>query len=92
MITIELPKSLGLTVDGKSTVVIDEDCGTIRDALAALGKRSPGVLDRVVDERGDIRPHVNVFRDGESIRFLDGLQTSAPDGSRILILTAISGG
>jgi molybdopterin converting factor small subunit len=92
VITIELPKALGLSVDGKSTVLIDEPCPTVGDALTALGRRAPGVLDRVVDERGDVRMHVNVFRNGESIRFLDGLRTAAPDGSTILILAAISGG
>ncbi|HYN82929.1 MAG TPA: MoaD/ThiS family protein [Gemmatimonadaceae bacterium] len=92
MITIELPKSLGLSVDGKTLVEIDEPCATVGDALAALGRRSPGVLDRVVDEQGDVRRHVNVFRNGESIRFLDGLRTAVSDGSMILILTAISGG
>ena len=92
MITIELPKALGLTVDGKSTVVVEDVCGTVRDAFDALGKRAPGVLDRVLDERGELRMHVNVFRDDENIRFLDGLKTSTPDGTRILILAAISGG
>jgi molybdopterin converting factor small subunit len=92
VITIELPKALGLTVDGKSTVGIDEPCATIGDALAALGRRSPGVLDRVIDEQGHVRMHVNVFRNGESIRFLDGLRTPVSDGSAILILAAISGG
>lgn len=92
MITIELPKALGLSVDGKSSVMIDEPCPTVGDALNALGRRSLGVLDRLVDEQGDVRMHVNVFRNGESIRFLDGLRTSTPDGSTILILAAISGG
>ena len=92
MITIELPKSLGLSVDGRTVVEINEPCATVGDALAALGRRSPGVLDRVVDEQGDVRQHVNVFSNGESIRFLDGLRTPAADGSAILILTAISGG
>ena len=92
VITIELPKSLGLSVDGETVVEIDEACDTVGEALAALGKRSPAVLDRVLDERGDVRQHVNVFMDGESIRFLDGLRTAAPDGSAILILAAISGG
>ena len=92
MITIELPKALGLSVDGKTEVVIDEPCATVGDALAALGRRAPGVLDRVVDERGEVRTHVNVFRNGESIRFLDGLRTSVSDGNTILILAAISGG
>lgn len=92
MITIELPKALGLSVDGKTVVEIDEPCATVRDALAALGRRSPGLSDRLIDELGDIRPHVNVFRNGESIRFLDGLRTTVSDGSEILILAAISGG
>ena len=92
MITIELPKALGLSVDGKTVVKIDEPCATVGDALAALGTRAPGVLDRIVDERGDVRMHVNIFRNGESIRFLDGLRTSTGDGSTILILAAISGG
>jgi len=92
MITIELPKSLGLTVDGKSTVEIDEPCSTVGSALAALGEESPGVLDRIIDEQGNVRAHVNVFSDGENIRFLDGLNTSVSDNSAILIIGAISGG
>jgi len=43
-------------------------------------------------ERGDVRNHVNVFRNGESIRSLEGVSTPVPDGSSILILAAISGG
>ena len=92
MITIELPKALGLSVDGKTVVEIDEPCETVGDALAALGRRAPGVVDRLVDERGDVREHVNVFRNGESIRFLEGLTTPSPDGCSILVLAAISGG
>ncbi len=92
MTTIELPKSLGLSVDGKTTVVIDQLCETVGDALNALKKKSPGVADRVIDEQGEVRQHVNIFSNGESIRFLDGLSTVIPDGSKILILAAISGG
>ena len=92
MITIELPKSLGLSVDGKTVVQVDERCATVGDAFAALRKRAPGVLDRIVDEQGDVRQHVNVFRNGESIRYLDGLRTPTPEGTSILILAAISGG
>jgi len=92
VITIELPKALGLTVDGRSTIEIDEPCATVGSALTALGRESPGVLDRIIDEQGNVRAHVNVFRDDENIRFLDGLKTSTPDGTKILVLAAISGG
>jgi molybdopterin converting factor small subunit len=45
-----------------------------------------------MDERGNVRPHVNIFVDGENIRFLDGLRTSASDSSTIVVLAAVSGG
>ncbi len=92
MITIELPKALDLYVDGQSTLEVDESCSTVGEALAALGRRSPRVLDKVMDERGAIRPHVNVFLNAESIRFLHGLETPVNNGSTILILAAVSGG
>ena len=92
MIRLELPKALGLSVDGGSIIDLSEDCSTIGAALASLGEWAPGVLDRVMDETGEIRTHVNVFLNGESVRFLEGLRTPVPDGSTILILAAISGG
>ena len=92
MITIELPKALGLAVDGKSIVSIDESCATVADALDVLKERAPNVVDRLVDERGNIREHVNVFANGENIRYLQGPTTPTPDGTNILILAAISGG
>jgi molybdopterin converting factor small subunit len=92
VITIELPKALGLAVNGKTTVEISEPCLTVGDALAALGRLSPAVPDRLLDEQGGVRGHVNIFKDGESIRFLDGVATTIDDGNRIFILAAISGG
>ena len=92
MITIELPKALGLFVEGESIVQIDESCRTVGDALNALKKRAPDVTDRLLDERGNIREHVNVFTNGENIRYLQGATTPTPDGTSILILAAISGG
>ena len=92
MITIELPGVLRPYARGQSAIVVDDSCATARDALAALGQDSPGALDRVMDERGQVRQHVNVFVNGESIRFLDGLETPTPGGTTIVILAAVSGG
>jgi len=92
LITIELPKALCSYAEAESLVRLDEKCTTVGEALDALGKRSPRALDRIMDERGSVRRHVNVFVNGESIRFLDGLSTPAPAGSTILVLAAVSGG
>lgn len=45
-----------------------------------------------MDERGEIRPHVNVFVGDESIRFLRGLATPLADDSTVTIVAAVSGG
>ena len=73
-------------------MVLRDSYNTARDALKAFGEDSPGAFDRVMDERGEVRQHVNVFVNGESIRFLDGLSTPTPDGTTIVILAAVSGG
>ena len=62
------------------------------EALDALCGLHPGVRDRVVDERGEVRQHVNLFVGAESIRYTGGLATRVPEGSEISIVPAVSGG
>ena len=91
-ITIALPGALKPYVDGRPEVTVDDGCGTLGEALGALAGRYAGVVDRVMDERGQVRQHVNVFVDGDNIRFLDGLGTPVGEGSTITIVPAVSGG
>lgn len=92
MITLELPKALCSHADENSSVVLEESCNTVGEALLALREKSPGALDRIMDEQGAVRRHVNIFVNGENIRFLDGLASPARDGATIVVLAAVSGG
>lgn len=92
MITVELPNVLCSYTDQNPSLILDEPCETVGDALAALGRKSPGALDRIMDERGDVRRHVNLFVNGENVRFLAGLETAVPNGATIFVLAAVSGG
>lgn len=92
LITVELPNALCSYTEQNPSLVLDEPCKTVGDALAALGRKSPGALDRIMDERGDVRRHVNLFVNGENVRFLDGLSTAVPNGATIFVLAAVSGG
>lgn len=89
MITIELPRALGITLENGTAVRLEDTPSTVGDALARL---SPAALDRLMNERGELRQHVNVFIDDENIRFMDGLDSAVPDGSTVYVLAAISGG
>jgi molybdopterin converting factor small subunit len=92
LITVELPNVLCAYTDQNPSMVLDEPCETVGDALAALGRKSPGALDRIMDEQGEVRRHVNLFVNGENVRFLDGLSTAVPNGATIFVLAAVSGG
>lgn len=92
MITIELPRALSPYSASGNIVTLPGPCGSVGEALAALAAQAPGVVDRVMDERGEVRQHVNVFVNDASIRWLDGLATPVPDGSSIFIVAAVSGG
>ena len=66
--------------------------GSLSEALSLLWSEVPAVRDRVLTERGEVRPHINIFVDGESIRDAGGLGTRMRDGAEIFILPALSGG
>ena len=53
---------------------------------------SPGLKDRICDEGGEIRRFVNVFVNGEDVRFLAGLSTDLKTGDEVSIVPAVAGG
>jgi len=66
--------------------------GTVADALGELAALHPGVRERVLDEKGEVRPHINIFVGEENIRDASGLATRLPEDCEIAILPAVSGG
>jgi sulfur-carrier protein len=76
----------------RSEVRIDRSASSLEDALSLLWSECPAFRDRVVTEVGELRPHLNIFVDGESIRFSGGFGTKVHDNSEIVILPALSGG
>ena len=76
----------------RSELQIDGAAASLDQALALLWRECPSFRDRVITELGDVRPHLNIFVDGESMRDAGGFQTPVRDGSEIVILPALSGG
>jgi molybdopterin converting factor small subunit len=80
------------TAAGGASGPVADDRRTVGGTLGALRASHPGLYDRLMTEQGALRPHVNIFVDGENIRFTGGLGTAVGAGSEILVLPAISGG
>jgi len=87
-----IPGPLRDLAGGRSELHIDGSAPSIRDALTLLGRDYPKVRDRIVTELGEVRPHINIFIDGDSFRDTGGLSAPIRNGAEILILPAVSGG
>lgn len=92
MITIQITGFLTDFTGGARAIPLDDSPATVGDALSALWIRHTALRDRIVTERGELRPHIGVFVNGDHIRHLDGLRSSVRAGDEITILPAISGG
>jgi molybdopterin converting factor small subunit len=68
---------------------VEVEAATVREALASVDRRFPGVLFRVIDEQNQIRAHINIFLGEESVR---DLAVPVADGNEIYIVGALSGG
>ena len=91
-VTFHIPGPLQNFTGGESTVRLAGSPHSVKEALAALWELHPGLRDRVADEQGRVREHINIFVGEECIRFAGGLDTSVPEGSEIFIVPAVSGG
>jgi sulfur-carrier protein len=87
-----IPGPLRSMTGGQSHVDVKTSGGTLQNALEALFAAHPGIRDRVLTERGEIREHVNVFVGKSESRSTGGLATPLVDGIEISIIPAISGG
>jgi len=92
MITVNVAGFLTDFTNGQNRIVLDSTPATVGQALASLWQRHVGLRDRVINERGQLRPHVNIFLDDENVRHKELLDTRLPDGCEITILPAVSGG
>lgn len=91
-VVVHLSTPLRPYASGRDRVTVPGSPATVGEALEALFTLHPALRDRVVTELGQIRPHVNVFVGGESVRHTGRLQTPLPASCEISILPAVSGG
>ena len=87
---VVIPTPLRKFTSGADTVEVE--AGTVQQILDNLDTQYPGFRASVCDESGSLRRFINIYVDGEDVRFLENLATPAADGAEIAIVPAISGG
>ena len=89
-VNVRIPQPLRNLTGNQSTVAATGD--TLLACIANLDSTYPGIRERVMDEAGAIRRFVNVYINGDDVRFLDGLATPLKDGDEVSVVPAVAGG
>jgi [CysO sulfur-carrier protein]-thiocarboxylate-dependent cysteine synthase len=87
---VRIPPTLRDAVGGAREV--DASGSTVRELLADLAERFPGLGSQVLENGNEIAPFVNVYVNNEDVRTLDGLETPVGDGTSVILLPAMAGG
>ena len=90
MIRVRIPPTLRSEVGGAREV--EASGSTLRDVLADLAERFPGLGRQVLEDGDGIAPFVNVYLDSEDVRTLNGLDTQVRPDSTVILLPAMAGG
>jgi molybdopterin synthase sulfur carrier subunit len=89
-VKVRIPAPLrGLT---NNLDIVAAEGGTLGAAIDGLEATYPGLKDRICDEGGEIRRFVNVYINGEDVRFLQGLESDLKTGDEVSIVPAVAGG
>ena len=72
--------------------VVAAEGGSVLAIIDGLDTAYPGIKDRICDETGEIRRFVNVYVNGDDVRFLQGIDTTLKAGDEVSIVPAVAGG
>ncbi|MCS7207266.1 MAG: MoaD/ThiS family protein [Dehalococcoidia bacterium] len=89
-VVVRIPSPLRRLTQGLDKV--DVDARTVAEVVERLEARFPGFRERLLDENGEVRYFVNIYVNGEDVRFLQGLDTATKPGDEVSIVPAVAGG
>jgi molybdopterin converting factor small subunit len=92
MITFQISGYLIEYAGGKAEIKLDSAPATVGEALDQLWSRHVALRDRVLTERGEVRPHVNIFLNSQVVQRDQVLRTKTEGNDEICIMPAVSGG
>ena len=92
-VEVVLPGFLADLAGGEKHVMVDLDGDrTLSGVLDVLAEGRPLLDRRIRDETGALRRFVNVYVDGEDVRFDRGVRTPVDDGAVVQVLPSVAGG
>ena len=90
MSTVYIPAVLRPNVGGAKSVEIEGD--SIRSVVDGLIERHPALGGQLLSDEGDLNRFVNVYVNGQDVRYLAGLDTPVGQTDEVRLLPAMAGG
>ena len=90
MSTVWIPQVLRASVGGVKT--IDLEGSSVGELIQALVARHPSLHDQLLSPDGELNRFVNVYVNGQDVRYLDGLLTLVEARDEVRLLPAMAGG
>ena len=90
MTVVRIPPVLRATVGGAKEVPVSG--ATVGEALASLVERHPGLREQLFTPDGELNRFVNVYLDGQDVRYLQALATPVGEADSLVVLPAMAGG
>jgi MoaD family protein len=88
-VTVKIPTQLRAATGGEAEVEVEG--ANVGEALDAVFAAYGDLRERITQD-GTLRRFVNVYVEGEDIRFQQGLETAINEGDEVTILPAVAGG
>jgi molybdopterin synthase sulfur carrier subunit len=89
-IRVRIPTPLRAATDGVAEVNVEAE--TVLLLIEDLEARYPAIRGRLRDDAGQMRRFVNLYVNGEDVRFREGLGTNLKAGDELSIVPAVAGG
>ncbi len=90
MSTVFIPAVLRANVGGVKSLPVDGQ--SIREVVDALVARHPALGSQLLTTDGDLNRFVNVYVNGQDVRYLAGLDTPVAPADEVRLLPAMAGG
>ena len=90
MANIKIPTPLRKFTNGEADVNVSGS--TVDELVNNMDDGYSGIKNRLLDEEGKVRKFVNIYVNGEDIRFLNGVNTKIENNDEISIVPAVAGG
>ena len=90
MSTVYIPSVLRSAVGGVKSLELEGD--SIRGVVDALVAKHPSLGAQLLTEDGTLNRFVNVYVNGQDVRYLSGLDTPVAPSDEVRLLPAMAGG